>query len=149
MRNCSEAGWGVYACSFAACMDIMLPERSFVPVNVRGKLMELSLGSLSVESWEVTEEFRHCLRAERRYAEIDVDLGDGRVLQLRTRIVSLAEAGSRVRLTLDILSLSEDQELQFRTLLDDLVQHRRIADLSQVHGGMNTPALFAGSNHVA
>ena len=127
MRNCQQASWAAYACQFPISMEVMLPERSFTPLNVRGRLDELSMGCLRVVSWEITGELLAALQEERRCAEVDVDLDDGRVLQLRTRIVASVGVGNRVHLTLDVLGLTEDQEVQFQELLDELVQHGRIA----------------------
>jgi hypothetical protein len=138
-----KGGWQAFSCDFEASMDVMIAETSFVPISLRARVEEISLAYLQVSTWEITPQCLQLLESEMRCAEIEVDLGDGRMLQLRGRLVWIFTNGNRVRLTMETVGLTADQEAEFRMLLDELARKGRIVDLSDTNGsGGKTPTVL-------
>lgn len=123
-------GWHVFACSLPANLNVMIPEESFDPFELVARVEEISLAQLQVSVVGLPSDLREYLCAEVRCCEVEVDLEDGRILRLRTRIIWLGDHESHVNMSLEIIALTARQAGELQAVLNSLCELRRIVDLS-------------------
>lgn len=128
-----------YSCRLNGHLDVMFPEKSFAAENFAVVVEEMSVHQVMMRTWEVSLEWRDAILSERRVAELEIDLGDGRVLKLRGRIIWLGVRNEQTRMQLEVLPLTDDQLVQVETLFAELAMAGRIADLSDTAKARKSP----------
>ncbi|CAN5236351.1 hypothetical protein BH09SUM1_BH09SUM1_29040 [soil metagenome] len=109
-----------YSCNFSGYLQVLCPELTFTPKPLYVQAHDISRTGCRLATKAITPDFYRLLLQEIRHAKLELDLQDGRVLNLRGKIVWVEYREKISMVALSVNGLKESAQNDLDLLLDEM-----------------------------